>query len=172
MRGGCESGKAGSTLNALERMAAPGRICSTPRLQREDMLMSWNGDGGAAASCPTILALWLPARSTSSLSDGHMQTAYRFLRVAIGCHLVMAQWPRSRNCPWSDNTCYGAARGGHDDVLHWLRSSDCQWGEDTCYGAAGGGHCALLQWARATGCPWDQRTCYAAAEGGHLNVLQ
>ena len=53
--------------------------------------------------------------------------------------------------------CEGAAAYGHLAVLQWARAQGCPWDEETCVGAALGGHLAasdsVLQWARAQGCP-------------------
>jgi hypothetical protein len=51
-------------------------------------------------------------------------------------------------------------------VLHWARANGAPWDEDTCSGAAEGGHLAVLQWARANGCPWTGLTLVKARAGG------
>ena len=57
-------------------------------------------------------------------------------------------------------------------MLQWARENGCPWNEDTCAGAAAGGHLEVLKWARENGAPWDKYTCWYAAEPGHLEVLK
>ena len=47
---------------------------------------------------------------------------------------------------------YGAAFGGHLDVLKWARENDCEWDPQTCSWAARNGHLDVLKWARGNGC--------------------
>ena len=80
-------------------------------------------------------------------------------------------------CPWNEDTCDGAAQGGHLDVLKWLRSQDppCPWDEEMiCGWAAGVGRLDVLKWLRSQDppCPWDTDTRFCAAGGGHLDVLK
>ena len=42
-------------------------------------------------------------------------------------HVV--QWAFENGCPWHDNTCVSAAKGGHLDILKWARSHGCPWDE-------------------------------------------
>lgn len=51
-------------------------------------------------------------------------------------------------------------------VLQWARANGCPWNEETCSSAARGGHLGVLQWARRHGCPWNAATCSFAAGGG------
>jgi hypothetical protein len=41
---------------------------------------------------------------------------------------------------WDGHVCYTIARGGGLEVLKHVRELGCGWDEDTCRGAAGGGH--------------------------------
>ena len=81
-------------------------------------------------------------------------------------------WAKASGCPWVQEICECAARGGHLDVLQWAWAHDCPWDMYTCAFAAWNGHLDVLQWAREHGCPWTTETCYSAAEGGHLQVLR
>ena len=92
--------------------------------------------------------------------------------AARGGHLEVLKWAWEHRCPWTSQTCVEAARGGHLEVLQWAREYECEWDEETCVHAAGGGHLDVLQWAREHRCPWDAATCFFAAGGGHLEVLQ
>ena len=78
-------------------------------------------------------------------------------------------------CPWDEETCSWAARGGHLKVK-WLRLQDppCPWDCLTCSRAAKGGHLDVLKWLRAQDppCPWGEWTCSEAALRGHLEVLK
>ena len=58
------------------------------------------------------------------------------------------------------------------DVLKWLREEGCPWEEETCSEAAKGGHLNVLKYAHENGCPWNEETCMYAAEEGHLHVLK
>jgi hypothetical protein len=53
-------------------------------------------------------------------------------------------------------------------VLKWARENGCPWNEDTCAYAAKGGHLEVLKWARANGCPWDEKTREYAAWKGYV----
>ena len=94
--------------------------------------------------------------------------------LAIAGDLEALQWARGHSCPWDEDTCAAAARGGHLDVLQWMRSQDppCPWNTWTCSVAAEHGHLGVLQWLRANGCSWDENTSSYAARRGHLAVLQ
>ena len=92
--------------------------------------------------------------------------------AARGGHLDVLQWARANECPWDEDTCSSAARGGHLKVLQWARAKGCLWDKATCHYAAERSHFKVLQWARANGCPWDKYVCLSAASGGHLEMLQ
>ena len=66
---------------------------------------------------------------------------------------------RQPPCPWDEQTCAIAARGGHLEVLQWARSQQppCPWDMQTCVAAAECDHLELLQWARDNGCPLSCR---------------
>jgi hypothetical protein len=40
-------------------------------------------------------------------------------------------WARANGCPWDENTCMGAVKGGHLEILEWLRLNRCPWDEST-----------------------------------------
>jgi len=98
--------------------------------------------------------------------DSAVDPTDEYLRV-----LACAQ---SHGCERHGIACYGAALGGHVDVLEWLLG----WlGHDDdyafiCSGAAEGGQLDVLMWARAHGCNWDTWTCRMAAAHGHLPALR
>ena len=81
----------------------------------------------------------------------------------------MLKWARENDCPWDEETCAKAAKGGYLEVLKWARErvpgNGRAVGDD-------GGHLEVLKWARENGCPWNERTCASAAEGGHLEMLK
>jgi hypothetical protein len=66
------------------------------------------------------------------------------------------QWLRANGCPWDEETCSTAARGGQLEVLQWLRANGCPWDEKTCARAVDIRHLEMLKWARANGAPWDK----------------
>ena len=39
----------------------------------------------------------------------------------------------------------------------------CEWDSWTCWGAAKGGHLEVLRWARENGCPWNPSECLTAS---------
>lgn len=83
------------------------------------------------------------------------------------------RWLRENVCPWHENPCSSAARGGHLRALRWLRENGFPWNAGACSEAALGGHLlSVLQWARANGCPWDRLTTYFAANEGHVEVFR
>ena len=94
-----------------------------------------------------------PVASRIPLSgSGEERTARRVEGVTRGRHTVgqgHVLWGGKERAPRS------AAVGA--------REHGCPWDEWTCFGAAEGGHLEVLQWARANGCPWSERTCSAAA---------
>ena len=54
-------------------------------------------------------------------------------------------------------------------MLKWARENGCPWDEDTCLWAVKGGHLETLKWARENGCPWDEwYTCERAAAMGYV----
>jgi hypothetical protein len=53
-------------------------------------------------------------------------------------------------------------------MLMWARSVGCPWDEDTCFQAAKGGRLDVLKWARANGCPWNENTRRLAASFGYV----
>jgi hypothetical protein len=57
-------------------------------------------------------------------------------------------------------------------VLQWARAKGCPWDERTCWGAAEGGHLEMLQWLCANGCPWDEWTRKSAATMGYVETAQ
>ena len=69
----------------------------------------------------------------------------------------LLQWARANGCPWNEETCANAAKGGHLSVLQWAQANGCPWNWRTCEYAAGGGHLSVLQWARANG--WSRAQC-------------
>ena len=56
-------------------------------------------------------------------------------------------------------------------MLQWARANGCPWSAQTCEGAAQGGHLEVLQWAYANGCPWDADTFRMAEDCEHLEIL-
>ena len=54
-------------------------------------------------------------------------------------------------------------------MLQWAREHHCPWEEDTCTLAVKGGHLAVLQWACENECPLDEgELCDAAILVYHL----
>jgi hypothetical protein len=66
------------------------------------------------------------------------------------------KWAQEHHCPWNEETCEYAARGGHLDVLKWAREHDCPWDENTCAYAAYSAPLEVLQWAMEHDAPVAQ----------------
>jgi len=77
-------------------------------------------------------------------------------------------WAKARGCPWDEEVCFAASRGGRLEVLKWARKHRCPWNSETCFAASRNGHLKVLQWAREHGCEWDSHTCEYAAIVGRL----
>ena len=67
------------------------------------------------------------------------------------------------------------------ECLKYAHEKGCPWDEETCYYAARGGHLEILKYAHEKGCPWDERqaayiwdkmTSFYDASGGHLVILK
>jgi len=62
-------------------------------------------------------------------------------------------WTRNRSSPWTEDTCFGAARFGCLNLLKWLRAQNCPW--DTVVmtvAAATSGSLDVLAWVHAQDC--------------------
>ena len=92
--------------------------------------------------------------------------------AAFGGHLDVLKWARKNDCEWDSWTCHRAAVNGHLHVLKWISENGCKWDSRTCAYAAQNGHLNVLKWARKNGCGWDSWTCHCAAKNGHLDVLE
>ncbi|CAM9784036.1 unnamed protein product, partial [Chrysoparadoxa australica] len=115
--------------------------------------------------------------------EGCLLTEKLFRRAAVNGNLEVCMRLKSVTHSWSLATCHAAARS-YQTLLQLLRQAPepCPWDEDTCAGAARGGHLRVLQWLiyvvlqwlweGPDACPWNNTTCEAAARGGHLGVLQ
>ena len=97
---------------------------------------------------------------------------YILYGAAFGGHLDVLIWTRENCCKWDFSTCNYAVENGHLNVLKWAKENDYQWDLWTCSRAALNGQLDILKWARANGCKWDPSTCCDAAENGHLDVLK
>jgi len=58
-------------------------------------------------------------------------------------------------CSWDENTCAGAAIGGHFECLKYLHVNECPWDKDACKYAAYGGHLKCLKYLLEHDCPMD-----------------
>jgi hypothetical protein len=75
-------------------------------------------------------------------------------------------------CPWNEDACWAAAKGGHFEALRWLRQAHCPWNERTTLAVARNGSVSMMKWLREQGCPWNS-SCYSEAlEGGHIEMLE
>jgi len=86
--------------------------------------------------------------------------------------LVSNKWIRVTPCPFEEETCSAAARGGHLEVLKWLHEQNCPWDEWTSAGAALFGHFNVLKWLHENQCPFTVSSCNLAARSGHLEILK
>ena len=76
--------------------------------------------------------------------------------AAMGGHLAVLQWARSKGHPWNEWTCFYAAINGHLEMLQWARAHQCPWDGLTCVAASANRHIAVFLWARDNGCPRDK----------------
>ena len=67
-----------------------------------------------------------------------------------------------------------AAAYGRLDMVQYLLAQGCEWGAETCEGAAKGGHLEVLQFLRSNQgpsgerkevCPWNAQDCHNEAKG-------
>ena len=94
--------------------------------------------------------------------------------AAYGGHLEVLKWALDNGCSYDGDylICAKAALNGHLKVLKWARNNGCDWNSVTCDYAALNGHLEVLKWARHNGCHWDSMTCSHAASNGHLEILK
>ena len=59
------------------------------------------------------------------------------------------------DCFYNSECTQAAAMGGHLEVLKWLRSKGFPLDEETVTAAAKGGHLDVMQWAIDSGCPYE-----------------
>ena len=71
--------------------------------------------------------------------------------------MAVLKYAYENECPWDEQTCEWAARGGHLDVLKYAHENECPWDEKTCMEAAEGGHLDVLKYARENECPWNKK---------------
>eukprot|EP01052_Picozoa_sp_SAG31_P036204 SAG31_NODE_4482_length_3197_cov_2.463202_5_plen_114_part_00 len=73
---------------------------------------------------------------------------------------LSGQWARENGCEWDEDTCVGAARGGHVHVLEWCYEQGCaNWNARTCRAAAIAGQLDVLKWVEARSLPWSKAEC-------------
>jgi hypothetical protein len=101
----------------------------------------------------------------------HRLDAIFSFRAASANLLMCLKYARENGCPWDEDTCCGAACGGHLDCLKYAHENGCPWIEDTCSNAACGGQLDCLKYAHVNGCAWNEETCSGAARYGHLDCL-
>lgn len=95
--------------------------------------------------------------------------------AAEGGHIEILEWAQKQRISWGENTkhiFHFAARNGHVNVLEWARKNGCERDQEICRVAAEGGHLKAIEWALNNGCELDEGTCSAAARGGQLEVLK
>ena len=64
--------------------------------------------------------------------------------VALGCLSALQRRQRGGRLSRRESLCEAAARSGHLEELQLLRADGWPWDTETCYGAAKGGHFELL----------------------------
>lgn len=67
---------------------------------------------------------------------------------------------------------FGAADGGHQDVLSWLTQLGYALAQNVIANAASSGHYLLVQWAVQQGYPMTAQACASAAANGSLKILK
>ena len=85
---------------------------------------------------------------------GERATKKEILRVPRFVKSVsLLAWARENGCPWDENTCMGAAEGGHLEVLQWARANGSPWDEEKIALADSNGYDDVVIWAKANGAP-------------------
>ena len=69
--------------------------------------------------------------------------------------LECLKYAHEKGCPWDEETCYHATRGGHLEILKYAHEKGCPWDERTC--AMADNHLECLKYAHENGCPTRSR---------------
>jgi MYND finger len=107
----------------------------------------------------------------NEFGDLYLAPEYVCYGAAYGGHLDVLKWALGYGFPWTDWSAYFAALRGHLELLEYARGKGCSLLPFACDGAARGGQMVVLKWARRNGFPFNG-ACSSAAEGGHLHVLK
>jgi hypothetical protein len=92
--------------------------------------------------------------------------------AARGGHLELVKHLREKGCEWDEWTCAAAAQEGHVHVLEYLRTNGCPWDSHVCKWAAYGDQLDTLKWLSEHGCPWNEEVTAVAAEMGYFEMLK
>lgn len=92
--------------------------------------------------------------------------------AAGGGHLEVVKWLRARGCPWTSIATYGAAEQGHLEVLEWALENGCPCSDCAVPGAARNGHLSVLKLLCKNGCQCDDSTCVEAVRNGNWHVVK
>jgi hypothetical protein len=95
--------------------------------------------------------------------------------AAVGGHLELIKWLRSRGVPITASAAAGAAQAGHLHVLEWMHEQDPQsgWIRDgaVASGAAFGSHDHILLWFDSIGGKYSPEICHIFAAKDRLDLL-
>ena len=62
----------------------------------------------------------------------------------------MLKYAHEKGCPWSEETCTGAAYGGYLEVLKYAIENGCRWDAEAIYDiAVRKGDIKIIEYARA-----------------------
>ena len=82
------------------------------------------------------------------------------------------KYAHENGCPWDENVCSEASKGGCLDVLKYAHENGCPWNKRTCEYAAREENFDMLKYAHENGCRWDEITCYWTVITGRLDMLK
>lgn len=77
----------------------------------------------------------------------------------VNMHVCSRKRPLGNSgCPWDEETCRVAAKGGHLDTLKWTINNGCPWNEKKRARLQQNTVTSMFKWARTNGCPWSEHT--------------
>ena len=83
-------------------------------------------------------------RDTVAATGVRFKDIGEYRAVKLGCLSALKRLQRGGGLSRRERLCEAAARSGHLEELQLLRADGWPWDTETCYGAAKGGHFELL----------------------------
>jgi hypothetical protein len=66
-----------------------------------------------------------PVQGQDTHTHSRRNQAHYSRQFAAKAWFEVLQWARANSCPWDEEICKCAAKGGHLDVLLWARANGC-----------------------------------------------